>query len=82
MTKNKKFFSQQISDTKYPVPEGNQLSELEIDELGSTIYTRFYQKEGGPDYKHPLVSEVRTTLKLRVKQVLDALKIRNFDVTK
>lgn len=61
-----------------PVPEGYPLTDTQIDDVARVMFSRFYQQDGGPDYKNLFSENIRNGLINLVKQTVDCLEIKGY----
>ena len=61
---------------------GMQLSAEQIDEISQTVYSRFYQGFGKPDWKSAFNDETRKATTKFVKQVVDSITICDYIILK
>lgn len=61
-----------------PVEEGYPLSNQQIDEIARVMFSRFYQEDGGPDYKNLFSEQIRNNLIKLIKQTIDCMVIKDY----
>lgn len=64
------------------IPDAYPMTNDEVDKVGLTIYTRFYPNSDVPDYKSAFAEPMRKQLNSRVKEVLEALRLNGYSITK
>ena len=64
------------------VPDAHPLTSQDVDKVGLTIYSRFVHRRNGPDYKSVFAEPVRQQLNVRVKEVIEALKLNGYQITR
>lgn len=69
-------------DPVIPNALGMQLSEKQIDEISQTLYSRFYQQFGKPDWMSPFNDDTRKATTKIVKQVVDSMTILDYQFMK
>lgn len=77
----KRKFKSQL-DPVVPAALGMSLTEQQIDEIAQTLYSRFYQKFGSPDWKSTFNVDNRKLLNKVVKQVVDSMVICDYAIGK
>lgn len=69
-------------DPVIPNALGMQLSAQQIDEIGQTLYSRFHQQFGKPDWKSAFNDETRKATTKFVKQVVDSMTLCDYVIMK
>lgn len=69
-------------DPVVPNALGMQMSEQQIDEISQTLYSRFYQQFGSPDWKSAFNVDNRKATTKIVKQVIDSMTLLDYQFIK
>ena len=69
-------------DPLVPPAIGMQLSAEAIDKISQTVYSRFYQQYGMPDWNSSFNVDNKRGINNAVKQVVDAMSICDYQIYK